>query len=179
MKKPKTKMTFKVSKAVSRGLFSRTEGLRALSGVDDRTLSVGITNESDKWHWGSLMMCSDLYKMLAVASPKNKGNWPARPLIKGWYDANQNVISTTILHHIRRVQKNKKFKDATASKAEAAMSSALRAAGEELVDDLQSAFGYAAPYNAPNKKSTIRKKGFDAPLSETGQLSDSVGYEIL
>ncbi len=54
---------------------------------------------------------------------------------------------------------------------------ALNIVGEKIADQMKAeikAFGEAGG-NAP---STIRKKGFDAPLVDTGHMRDSVSYEV-
>lgn len=54
---------------------------------------------------------------------------------------------------------------------------ALEATGERMADDLQeSVLNWKEPPNAPY---TIAKKGFNKPLVDTGQMSDSFGSEVI
>lgn len=53
---------------------------------------------------------------------------------------------------------------------------ALNALGMKMAEDVsQSVVGWQTPANAPY---TIKKKGFNKPLIETGHLSRSIDYEV-
>ncbi len=53
---------------------------------------------------------------------------------------------------------------------------ALKSVGQSIKDDLQQSI--RATDSPPNAKSTIRKKGFNKPLIDTGHMLRSVSYEV-
>lgn len=55
-------------------------------------------------------------------------------------------------------------------------SRALSIMGEKIKDDLRASItGWTAPANAPY---TIKQKGFNKPLVDTGHMMNSIGYEV-
>lgn len=55
--------------------------------------------------------------------------------------------------------------------------SELNMVGMQMQEDIQSVFGDRSKLR-PNAPSTIAKKGFDAPLIETGKLEESIDFEV-
>lgn len=53
---------------------------------------------------------------------------------------------------------------------------ALSIMGEKIKDDLRASIaGWTTPANAPY---TIKQKGFNKPLVDTGHMMNSIGYEV-
>ena len=54
---------------------------------------------------------------------------------------------------------------------------ALKTIGETMKKDIKNLFGDRSKLR-PNAPSTIAKKGFDAPLIDTGKLQEVIDYEV-
>jgi len=88
---------------------------------------------------------------------------PPRPFFRTMITQNQRSWAPTLA----RILKTNKRIDAE---------SALSMLGEIMVGQLKASI--IAMKSPPNAPSTIRKKGFDDPLIETGHMLNSVDYEV-
>lgn len=57
------------------------------------------------------------------------------------------------------------------------VSGALNTIGKKMKEDIKSIIGDRGKLR-PNALSTIAKKGFDAPLLDTGKLEEAIDYEV-
>lgn len=86
---------------------------------------------------------------------------PPRPFMRNAIEANSKNWS-------------QQFKEAI--KNTGSIDQALEILGEKVKEDIQDSIrNFSDP---PNAKSTIKKKGFDAPLRDTGTLLNHVSYEV-
>lgn len=100
---------------------------------------------------------AELAEMLTFGTEKI----PARPHIEEGLEAGEAWIKEHIAEYLRQ---NRRKRDASGI-------------GEAMVQAIK-AYVYSGALQ-PNAPYTVRKKGFDQPLFETGELMDDLDYDIL
>lgn len=89
---------------------------------------------------------------------------PARPFIRGWYDAN--------------LTKNRQFIGSVLARTLGSLplDQGLEIIGQRFVGDVQRNMAAGVP--PPNAPKTIARKGSSKPLIDTGQLRQSITYVV-
>ena len=94
------------------------------------------------------------------------GRIPARPHHREWFDSKINIMKNLIIKEMNAIHEGKiSFDDMLAT------------LGEYGKNELKNVIiKKSTPPNAP---ATVRKKGFNDPLIETGKMRDSAKYKII
>lgn len=130
------------------------DGYRALNG---KTIKAGVLKSAGSYKNVSITQ-------VATWNEYGTSRIPSRPFIaiatdtnKGW----QNEVKKQIV----------------GIKSIADVNGALNTIGKKMKEDIKSIIGDRSKLR-PNAPSTIAKKGFDAPLLDTGKLEEAIDYEV-
>lgn len=94
--------------------------------------------------------------------PEHTVTIPARPFFRGMIASERAYVASDMGHALREADYN--------------MARALGLMGEEYLGKLQESIrDFTSPANAP---STIRRKGFDDPLIDTGHMLQTANYTV-
>jgi hypothetical protein len=93
---------------------------------------------------------------------------PERPFLRSTFDAKREVFYRLAFALMRKV---------TADKLDAVDMLAL--VGERMVAEIKNTITRGAGVPPPNAPSTIERKGSSRPLVDTGQLLNSITYEVV
>jgi hypothetical protein len=96
------------------------------------------------------------------------GHIPARPFIGATYDMNREKYVEQIRKDLGKVLEGKRT-----------IAQTLARAGLKFSSDVKSVVVGDQWQLAPNKAATVRKKGSDRPLVDTGRMINSVTYEVV
>jgi HK97 gp10 family phage protein len=96
------------------------------------------------------------------------GHIPARPFIGATYDMNRGKYVEQIRKDLGKVLEGKRTIEQT-----------LARAGLKFSSDVKSVVVGDQWHFAPNAADTVRKKGSDRPLVDTGRMINSVSYEVV
>lgn len=91
---------------------------------------------------------------------------PARPWLSGWLDENWELVIFRLRMEMSRVVRGQQTKN-----------QALSRVGRMIRDGIRERILAKIP--PPNAPATIKKKGFDHPLLETGRFLKAITYRIL
>lgn len=91
---------------------------------------------------------------------------PARPWLSGWLDENWELVIFRLRMEMSRVVRGQQTK-----------TQALTRVGQRIRDGIRDRILAKIP--PPNAESTIRKKGFDHPLLETGRFLEAITYRVV
>ena len=132
------------------------DGYRALDG---KTIKAGVLKGAGSYKGVSIAQVAKWNEY----GTKN-GHIPSRPFLaiatdesKGWQSEVKSQIGGI--------------------NSSADVNEALKAIGETMKKDIKNLFGDRSKLR-PNAPRTIAKKGFDAPLIETGKLQEVIDYEV-
>lgn len=131
------------------------DGYRALNG---RTIKAGVLKGAGSYNKGVSIV------QVATWNEYGTSRIPSRPFIaiatdenKGWQgEVKKQIIGINSSNDV---------------------GGALDTIGKKMKEDIKSIIGDRAKLT-PNAPSTIAKKGFDAPLLDTGKLEESIDYEV-
>lgn len=128
---------------------------------EGRTLSVGIPEDRAQ--------LTDAHGITAIRKAVwaefGTPNAPARSWLLGWCNENEDLIRFWMRGELRLVIEGKQTKV-----------QALRRVGEKAVASIKERIVNRIP--PPNAPSTIKKKGSDVPLIETGHFLGAIGAKV-
>lgn len=133
--------------------------IASLRSLEDKKLKVGVLPSAGRNSEGV-----DLVDV-AVWNEFGTRHIPARPFMRIAADKNENKWNRYAERCVDAALKNR-----------ANINNALNLLGEQVKSDVQRVFGSGEL--APNKASTIRRKGSSKPLIDHGDLRRSIGYKI-
>ena len=133
--------------------------IASLRSLEDKKLKVGVLPSAGRNSEGV-----DLVDV-AVWNEFGTRHIPARPFMRIAADKNENKWNRYADRCVDAALKNR-----------ANINNALNLLGEQVKSDVQRVFGSGEL--APNKASTIRRKGSSKPLIDHGDLRRSIGYKI-
>jgi hypothetical protein len=133
--------------------------IASLHSLEDKKLKVGVLPSAGRNSEGV-----DLVDV-AVWNEFGTRHIPARPFMRIAADKNENKWNRYAERCVDAALKNR-----------ANINNALNLLGEQVKSDVQRVFGSGEL--APNKASTIRRKGSSKPLIDHGDLRRSIGYMI-
>lgn len=133
--------------------------LASLRSLEDKKLKVGVLPSAGR--------NSDGVDLVDVAVWNEFGtrHIPSRPFMRVAADKNENKWNRYAERCVDAALKNR-----------ANINNAVCLLGEQIKSDVQRVFGSGE--FAPNKASTIRRKGSSKPLIDHGDLRRSIGYMI-
>jgi phage gpG-like protein len=130
------------------------EAIRALASLRGAEVQVGVMGDED------------LVKIATINEfGSNDGHVPARPFLRVAIDANRETIDNEVLKQTRLVAYNRR----TIPQALAEVGVVIKG---KIVNQINSNMG---PANAP---STVAKKGSSRTLVDTGELRDSISFQV-
>jgi hypothetical protein len=132
--------------------------VKALRSVKGAELRVGILDKGDDDHAGLTVA------ELAAIHEFGLGV-PERSFIRGWYDENIDQIRELIKKQLARV-----------ARGEVSEVNAWKQLGALFVAQIQKRIVERIP--PPLAESTIKAKGSDVPLVDTGQLKSSITFKV-
>ena len=130
------------------------EGYRALNR---KTIKAGVLKGAGSYKGVSI-------SQVATWNEYGTSRIPSRPFIAIATDENKGWQSE-VKKQVGRI------------KSSADVNGALNTIGKKMKEDIKSVFGDRSKLR-PNAPSTIAKKGFDAPLIDTGKLQEVIDYEV-
>ena len=133
--------------------------IASLRSLEDKKLKVGVLPSAGRNSEGV-----DLVDV-AVWNEFGTRHIPARPFMRIAADKNENKWNRYAERCVAAALKNR-----------ANINNAVYLLGEQIKGDVQRVFGSGEL--APNKASTIRRKGSSVPLIDHGDLRRSIGYKI-
>lgn len=133
--------------------------IASLRSLEDKKLKVGVLPSAGRNSEGV-----DLVDV-AVWNEFGTRHIPARPFMRIAADKNENKWNRYAERCVDAALKNR-----------ANINNAVCLLGEQIKGDVQRVFGSGEL--APNKASTIRRKGSSAPLIDHGDLRRNIGYKI-
>lgn len=144
---------------------------KSLDKIDDYEVQYGYFPDSG-YHRESGLLLSEL---MAIHE-KNSDKSLRRPILSiAGAKVNDGELDKDITKALSKFMVN-------AKKSTSAHRKFYHDIGEDAVTHLQKLFGKSISYKgmsiAPNRPSTVKKKGFNSPLVETGQLKKGVKYKI-
>ena len=132
------------------------DGYRALNG---KTIKAGVLKGAGSYKGVSI---SQVAKWNEYGT--DNGHIPSRPFIAIATDENKGWQSEVKMQ-VGRINSS------------ADVNGALNTIGKKMKEDIKSVFGDRSKLR-PNAPSTIAKKGFDAPLIDTGKLQEAIDFEV-
>lgn len=133
--------------------------LKELIGYKPKTVFAGLRSKA-KYADGQFM--ATILNILEFGT--KDGKIPPRPILRTTFAKNYMRWKKIFINEM----KSHKTPD-----------EALTIAGEYMSSDLRNAFMSGKQLFEPNKSSTIKQKGFNAPLIDTGLMSKAIDYEIM
>lgn len=131
-----------------------------LKSLDGTTISAGILNTAGNYDKGQSLVD------VAIWNEYGTRRIPSRPFIRIASDTSGNDWHKTAEKGISKI--------VAGSSSAGSMCDKI---GKQMVEDIQKIFGDKSKL-APNSPATIRRKGHDKPLIDTGRLRDSVDYRV-
>ena len=136
------------------------EVLKALEELDGWTIDVGVIGEGGKYEDSKVTVLD-----VAKFNEYGTSNIPARPFIRGAYDSYKDDLTDMMFKYSSAVING----DMAVSMLNKGVGQASADYTREYLTDLS---------NPPNSPITIKLKGSSNPLIDTGQLRDSIDYEV-
>ena len=130
------------------------DGYRALNR---KTIKAGVLKSAGSYKKVSI-------SQVATWNEYGTSRIPSRPFIAIATDENKGWQSE-VKKQVGRI------------KSSADVNGALNTIGKKMKEDIKSIIGDRGKLR-PNAPSTIAKKGFDAPLLDTGKLEEAIDYEV-
>lgn len=136
--------------------------LRRFSGIVKPKIEVGIFEQDGNRQHGS-----DELTVLEVAIANEFGtdSIPERSFVRAWFDENQGKCREAIRRMTIAVAAGKYTKE-----------QAYELVAQRFVGEIQRRMAQGIP--PPNAETTIKLKGSDKPLIDTGQLRSSITYRV-
>ena len=134
--------------------------VREARKLDGLEVSAGILENSGNYAKGQSLVD------VAIWNEYGTSRIPSRPFIRISSDDNRNAWGKLAENCAGKVLRGNM-----------SARSAGEAVGQQMVKDIKKVFGDKGKL-APNAPSTIKKKGHDKPLIDTGKLRDSVNYRV-
>lgn len=137
------------------------ELVRRVYGLKSPVIKVGVLKDDGAEEY------DDGLRVIQVAiwNEFGAGHVPERSFIRAWFDENQAKCRAAFKRLMTAVVAGKYTK-----------SQALELLAQRFVGEIQKRMAQGVP--PPNAPSTIRQKGSDKPLIDTGQLRSSISYSI-
>lgn len=134
--------------------------MRSLEDLDGTEIDAGILQNAGNDSRGTPFVDIALYNEFGTY------RIPARPAVRLASDEHQQDWSNTIESEVNSIIGGGGNK-----------SRMCKRVGKQMVKDIQSIFGDTSKL-APNAQSTIRRKGRNEPLVDTGTLKSKVSYRV-
>lgn len=133
--------------------------MRDLQKLDGMEVVAGILKDSGKAENGAS------YVDIATWNEYGTRRIPSRPFIRISADTNRQTWTKIAQQCVNGVIDGDSPRDAA------------QVVGHRMVEDIRKVFGDKSKL-APNAPSTIKKKGHDKPLIDTGKLKATVNYRV-
>lgn len=133
--------------------------MRGLQKLDGMEVVAGILKDSGKAENGAS------YVDIATWNEYGTRRIPSRPFIRISADTNRQTWTKIAQQCVNGVIDGDSPRDAA------------QVVGHRMVEDIRKVFGDKSKL-APNAPSTIKKKGHDKPLIDTGKLKATVNYRV-